>query len=170
MRQIIFLKIVLFGIINMMAQDSVLEGKLIVANPEDLEIAKNELQIYLVSCEPDRIAEVKDNLTFKFENLNPGEYELLFFPNGDTDYSNRRIHIDSKKNNVKHEIHYFYNCKYDVSKKDKTCPICKKQNRVIPIQYGLTVLFGNENKFWPGGCIIFDCQPNWYCKRDKIEF
>jgi len=169
MQQYTFLILFLFGT-NLIAQNAILEGKLIVANPEDIEIVKNELEVCITSCGPDRIAEVKDNLTFKFENLNPGEYELLFFPNGDTDYSNRKILIDSEKSIVKHETNYFYNCRYNVSKSNKTCPECKKKNRVIPIEYGLIISYGNPKDFWPGGCIIFDCQPNWYCKRDKIEF
>lgn len=167
MKKIVFLILVLFSV-NITAQNSILEGKLIVANPADLEIAKNELQIYLVSCAPDRIAEVKDDLTFKFENLNPGEYELLFFPNGDTDYSNRKIHIDSEKSNINHEINYFYNCKYDVSKDNKTCPKCKKQNRVIPVENSF---LSYDKESFPLGCLrISECEPNWYCKRDKFLF
>ncbi|PHR13722.1 MAG: hypothetical protein COA40_04040 [Aequorivita sp.] len=156
--------------LNIVSQNTTLEGKLIVANPQDIEIVKNELEVYLTSCGPDKMIDVGDDLTFKFENLQPGEYELLFFPNGDTDYLNRKIYIDSGKRIVNFETYYFYNCRYNISENNKTCPKCKKENRVIPVKYGLIISSGNPTDYWPGGCIVFDCQPHWYCKRDKIEF
>lgn len=170
MRQITFHLLLFLSVLNIGAQNITLEGKLIIANSEDLEIAKNEVQVYLVSCEPDRIVDVKDDLTFKFQNLNAGDYELMFLPFSQTNYLDRSIHIDSVKSTVKIDIDYFYKCRYNISKNNKTCPKCKKQNRVIPIKYGFFISSNNSQDYWPGGCIIFNCQPHWYCKRDKIEF
>jgi RNA polymerase subunit RPABC4/transcription elongation factor Spt4 len=165
MKKIGFLILLLFSVINIIAQNSILEGKLIVTNPEDLEIAKNEVQIYLISCEPDEFANVNDNLTFKFENIKAGDYELLFFPYAETNYLNRNIHIDSGET-ITIDVEYFYNCKYDVSKDNKTCPKCKKTNRVISTSHS----FFYDKKSYSLGCIKSDCEPNWYCKRDKLEF
>jgi hypothetical protein len=67
-------------------------------------------------------------------------------------------------------------CKYDASLNNKRCPVCKKKNKVIPIRYGLLgsikgdPLKNNGRTFKAGGCKISDCDPHWYCKRDKIEF
>jgi hypothetical protein len=66
-------------------------------------------------------------------------------------------------------------CKYEKSKKDKTCPVCKKKDQSIPIVYGLLVDTGKktrrkEKEFYTGGCVISGCDPNWYCKRDKRKF
>jgi hypothetical protein len=76
---------------------------------------------------------------------------------------------------IKLNVHQF--CKYDASINDKTCPICHKKDKVIPIRYGLPVSVNGENpmkhegKTWKaGGCNISKCDPNWYCKRDRTEF
>lgn len=70
-------------------------------------------------------------------------------------------------------------CKYDRSANLKECPVCHKSDQVIPIVYGLLVSIPDSNRkkkkhkqsdFYPGGCEITCCDPNWYCRRDKIEF
>lgn len=168
MRQRIILILLLLSVLNIASQNAILEGKMIVTNPEDIEIVKNELEVYLTSCGPDKMIDVGDDLTFKFENLQPGEYELLFFPNGDTDYLNRNINIDPGENTVRINVEYFYNCKYNVSKNNKTCPKCKKSNRVVPVTHGF---LSYDNKSFSLGCLIVsDCEPNWFCKRDKLLF
>lgn len=65
-------------------------------------------------------------------------------------------------------------CKYD--KKNKTCPKCHKRDKAIPIVYGLIVSTkdskddGMYETYYPGGCNVTCCDPNWYCKRDKFEY
>ncbi len=66
-----------------------------------------------------------------------------------------------------------FNCSYNWD--IKTCPICKKTDLVIPIVYGLIVVTSKRKKrkgpeFYQGGCVIPDCGPNWYCKRDDKRF
>ncbi|RZK12258.1 MAG: hypothetical protein EOO46_03785 [Flavobacterium sp.] len=84
-------------------------------------------------------------------------------------------------------------CPYQ-GKDNKVCPFCKKSNAVIPIVYGMIakVKFkdkdGNsinanglritsedlkkkdEDEYISGGCVVKECQPYWFCKRDKKEF
>ena len=59
-------------------------------------------------------------------------------------------------------------------KKDKTCPVCKKNDGVIQILYGLPgeELFNEaeQGKVKLGGCVVTNFDPHWYCKRDKKEF
>lgn len=68
-------------------------------------------------------------------------------------------------------------CKYNLHIADKICPKCKKANHVIPIWFGLEMpLFdkkGNEiktEKHYSRGCIVSNCDPHWYCEKDKFEF
>jgi len=61
-------------------------------------------------------------------------------------------------------------CEYDKHKDDRTCPICGKQDRVVPIVYGLVVGPMDTKNFYYAGCLVTDCDPNWYCKRDKYKF
>lgn len=59
-------------------------------------------------------------------------------------------------------------------KKKNACPVCNKQDEVIPIVYGLPdPILGEkekQGKVQLGGCVISDSDPQWYCKRDRIEF
>ncbi len=74
------------------------------------------------------------------------------------------------------EIIYPLTCTYDKNRCNKTCPKCRNMDQVIPIRYGLIVddLFydeKNEEEYYPGGCELYGkCNPNWHCKRDKVEF
>jgi len=63
-------------------------------------------------------------------------------------------------------------CEYDEHSKNKTCPICGKRDKVVPIEYGLPIgEIDKKNKHvYYGGCKITNCDPNWYCKRDKYKF
>jgi len=59
-------------------------------------------------------------------------------------------------------------------KKKIACPICGKKDMVIPIIYGMPdeELFeeSEQGKVHLGGCVIGSEDPEWYCKRDEIEF
>ncbi|WP_197070418.1 carboxypeptidase regulatory-like domain-containing protein [Hymenobacter sp. DG25B] len=56
----------------------------------------------------------------------------------------------------------------------KTCPVCMKEDQVIPIVYGLPskrmMERAKNNKIKLAGCQITGCDPQWYCKRDEREF
>lgn len=68
-------------------------------------------------------------------------------------------------------------CDFNKNALNNICPKCKQSDKVLPIEYGLSVpLFdknGNSLKTtptYPGGCMVSNCDPTWFCKRDKIEF
>jgi len=72
---------------------------------------------------------------------------------------------------------YAHYCQYDASIKNKTCPVCKRKDAVIPIVYGYPVtthgedpMKNNGKKYILAGCEISGCDPHWYCKRDKTSF
>jgi hypothetical protein len=73
------------------------------------------------------------------------------------------------------EINFEFTCQYEKHEKDKTCPICLKSDRVVPVAYGMLIvpMKGSPNDtsyYWAGTDQIPLCHPNWYCKRDKFEF
>jgi hypothetical protein len=61
-------------------------------------------------------------------------------------------------------------CRYDASKKNNTCPVCKKKRHVIPVLYGLPVGEMDWDNYYYAGCEVTCCDPHWYCKKDKITF
>jgi hypothetical protein len=61
-----------------------------------------------------------------------------------------------------------------MKRKPKKCPVCRKNDEVIPIAYGYP---GEEmiedfeaGRIKLGGCVIEPDQPRWYCKRDQKPF
>jgi 4-hydroxy-3-methylbut-2-en-1-yl diphosphate synthase IspG/GcpE len=54
------------------------------------------------------------------------------------------------------------------------CPMCGKEDQVIPIQYGEPTAKAyeeeREGQLILGGCIVTGVSPDWYCKRDDLEF
>ncbi|SDL75580.1 Carboxypeptidase regulatory-like domain-containing protein [Salinimicrobium catena] len=54
------------------------------------------------------------------------------------------------------------------------CPVCNKKDEVIPVVYGMptekTMKKADQGKVKLGGCVVSDCEPKWYCKRDKRWF
>ncbi|MGC4021839.1 MAG: hypothetical protein QM734_07865 [Cyclobacteriaceae bacterium] len=64
-------------------------------------------------------------------------------------------------------------CPY--AKSTAKCPVANHEDNVLPIIYGL--LYGDEfatklknKEIVMGGCIVTDCDPNWYCKKHDIRF
>ena len=75
------------------------------------------------------------------------------------------------------ELTFPEDCKFMKHSLIKLCPKCKRSDRVIPIAYGLGIpiidSLGNvkkEEKSYPGGCTVSNCDPSWYCERDKLKF
>ena len=112
---------------------------------------------------------------FSFKTIAPGDYSIRISSVGYRDTLFRNITITSDTT-LKLDISRY--CQYDASKKNKTCPKCRKKDQVIPIVYGLPVSLDGKHPmdehektvYWAGCEIITDCKPNWYCKRDKTEF
>lgn len=115
------------------------------------------------------ISATDKNGDFKICNISPGTYNLRvgFIGYGDTIISNIKITSDTI---INFKIVLPPICQYDKSFKNNTCPICHKKDSVVKIIYGLPIGPINENKYFYAGCIITDCDPNWYCKRDKNKF
>lgn len=117
---------------------------------------------------------IKDDLSFRFDSLKSDTFLLSISPHSYPYNSRYIIHLkDEETQNV--NIPYSSTCPYDKSK-DGICPVCKKKDEVIPIRYGLIAVKiaknkkPNKRKYKPGGCMIMDCQPNWFCERDQKDF
>ncbi len=111
------------------------------------------------------------NGDFIIDNIPAGIYDLKisFIGFQDTTLTSIKVSNDTI---IDLYIDYPPHCKY--KQDDKTCPICKKKDKVIPIVYGLPgkrlLKKAEKGKVKLGGCIITGCDPKWYCKRDKKEF
>ncbi|WP_299180759.1 hypothetical protein [uncultured Chryseobacterium sp.] len=108
------------------------------------------------------------NKEFEFKDLVDGIYKLQVL---NEDYKQNIFEIKfSQKLN---QIFYVEKlCKYRENK-SKVCPNCKSDKKVVPIFYGLTTgkfMKQNRNKYHFEGCEISNCDPSWYCKKDKLEF
>lgn len=70
------------------------------------------------------------------------------------------------------DIHFQQSCR-SLSITD-VCPICHSNKNVIPIIYGYPTQKGmrraKRGKFILGGCMVNDCSPAHYCKKDNIQF
>jgi hypothetical protein len=115
-----------------------------------------------------------ENGKFQFQNVSVGEYYIKIHSIEYTDTIFSKINF-SGDTILTFDVHKF--CRYDSSINNKTCPICHKKDKVIPIIYGLLISTNGEDpmkdegiKFKAGGCEKTNCDPNWYCKRDKLEF
>jgi hypothetical protein len=62
----------------------------------------------------------------------------------------------------------------EAARASNTCPVCRSNKDVIPIQYGLPTPETRKNAkrglVHLGGCIIFPCAPRHFCKKDGLEF
>lgn len=111
---------------------------------------------------------VDKELKFKFEDIKQDSIFLYIEPRS-YPYN---IFYDYKFNITKSqfaEIPYQPVCPY--SKNNIFCPKCNKNDKSIPIIYGLVLIKRlKSKKYHLGGCLTTDCDPIWYCKRDKVEY
>ncbi len=121
----------------------------------------------------DVVASSDEQGKFWIDNVLPGTYDLrLEFP-GLKDLVVRNIQVDSGQVRFV-ELSYPEPCPNVRDIHNKQCPTCHEKNKVVPIVYGLPseklAKQAQKGKVFLGGCVIFDCSPQWYCKRDKLEF
>jgi hypothetical protein len=115
--------------------------------------------------------ELKDHLIFRFDSLDFVGWTITVY----NKFNNlsTQLYISGITKDTLVEIVFPAPCKYDSSFVSKRCPKCKKDNMVIPILYGYvrkSSYKDNLKKYKIGGCIVSDCQPRYYCKRDDLDF
>ena len=127
------------------------------------------------------------NGEFLLDSLREGIYTIKINYAGFRDSIISNITVKNAQSSTL-TIYYPAPCRFDSNRNNKTCPICNKSNKVLPISYGLPVFtdkYGNdiqnrrkrnatirrfEKERYFGGCEITGCDPNWYCKRCKYKF
>ena len=111
------------------------------------------------------------NGRFKIQNLKPGEYEISFSLVG---YGRPKL----RKCNIYQDSTIFIDltlaeCEYD-KLGQPSCPICNKTDEAISIFYGEptkgTLRKAKKGSILIGGSTVSNCDPYWYCKRDKSKF
>lgn len=57
---------------------------------------------------------------------------------------------------------------------EQTCPVCRRSDSVVSIIYGMPsydlFLEAERGLVHLGGCCVSEENPQWYCKRDAVEF
>ncbi|RYJ43830.1 hypothetical protein [Flavobacterium beibuense] len=155
------------------SQTGKIQGKLIIENNDDIALVKQNTLIILFNENRTDTIRPDENLNFTFKNLPEGLYTIKFSPKSyPTDVRYKVTLKSGEALNV--NLKYAITCPYKETE-DHNCPVCGKNDKVIPIIYGLVI--GNrktkeeeEDKYFPGGCIVSDCQPDWYCERDQKKF
>lgn len=171
MKNLVLLLCILVSFSVCYAQNGVIKGQIIPEIPsEKLQILK-KTKVILTLNETEFIAQLDNELKFEFKHLKPGHFKLYIEPRSPQYNFTYKGSIEANKT-LEMGIPYSINCKYDLSKNEKRCPVCKKKDKVIPIYYGLLIDTKNEEgkKYKSGGCTTTGCDPNWYCKRDNNEF
>lgn len=168
----------MFSIYQGFCQSGEISGKLLIANEEERNAMPSKVYAILKYENSRDSIQVDEKFNFKFENLPSGKYYLGFsiqnFPRNFYYIYNLK---DDEKINI--DIEFKPICPYQNSKEKTSCPLCKKEDKVIEIVYGLraTIVKKGEKenlkskiKVFEGGCVVSDCQPSWYCERDKTKF
>ena len=141
-------------------------------NPAEKKYLSEKIIVIVKQKEKIDTAVVDHNLNFAFQNVKSDSFGFRIVPPSKLPLSSIKY---SSENEIKVlEIGYSPVCKYSDSRIKTNCPTCDRKNQVVPIVYGLIMEIGTrknkKQKSKRGGCIVTDCQPNWYCKRDSTEF
>jgi hypothetical protein len=188
MKEKIFLYFLLISF-SCFSQTGKLTGKLILKDVENYKKVSENTFIILKDGKRIDSVKVDDKLSFSFENLSTDTLRVFTSPRS---YPINRCYLiylkEHESKNI--EIPYFSTCPYSKDK-NNTCPVCNKNDKVLPIVYGLIAKLtykdkngnptdkngniiskeeGEKIKYIEGGCVTMDCQPNWFCQRDQLNF
>lgn len=156
------------------SQSGNIAGKLNLLDMENKDEVLKNVCIILTSKSFKDSVKLNDDFSFHFTNL-PADTFYISFSRRSYPYDSRYMIYLNDKENEKVNIDYSSTCPFDKTK-DGVCPICKRTDEVIPIHYGLIISKIQKGKkpakrkYYPGGCVILDCQASWYCERDKKKF
>ena len=81
---------------------------------------------------------------------------------------------DMSKSSLNLSFEFPERCQYNLRGINKNCPKCHKTDKVLPVCYGLPIYNEKGEALGPkchiAGCIVSECDPAWYCNRDKLSF
>ena len=156
------------------SQTGKITGKVNLLDRENKSLLLDSTYVILTSKNIYDSTKLDVDFSFHFDNLLSDTF-YISFSRRSYPYDSRYVIYLRNSENEKVNIDYSSTCPYDKIK-DGVCPICKMKDEVIPIHYGLITSKiekdkkPSKRKYYPGGCVISDCQANWYCERDKKEF
>ncbi|WP_103068133.1 hypothetical protein [Aquimarina sediminis] len=141
-KQVFNFIIIVFCFLSSLAQSGVINGALIAETPSEKQQIMEKTKVILNIRGDEKTVSIDKNLKFSFQNLSSDTIQIRTEP---PSFSQNRIIIGFLKpdETLVLKIPYSLTCKYDKSKNNKTCPICKKEDNTIPIVYGLII---NINK------------------------
>jgi len=174
MKTLIFtLFVFVYGCVS--AQTGSFTCKLIFDSPDDPNL--NELTIELKGTSIARFILLEKKTEFSTNNLQSDTISIHISDLGCRDTVISNVVVKSGETTML-EVHFPSTCEYDKSVNDKTCPVCGKKDKSIPVEYGLLIhknkraqrKFEKNPTFYAAACEITCCNPHWYCKRDKKSF
>ena len=100
--------------------------------------------------------------------LKTGYYRVSLIKNEKIEEGKDSIYIDKNQRLILN-LKLVGPCLYNYPK--NSLPLCPQNHsdNILHIVYGL-IPFLDETKFKRGGCVITDCDPQFYCTKHKIEF
>lgn len=121
---------------------------------------------------------------FDFKEMDTLKYGLLYIKEGFTSYWDNsctvlpdQIVFKNRRLFTAKDLEDRQSCYFNQSNHKPKCHICKKRDKVIPYKYGLvprvpeSMVSSNpdDSLYRIGGCVISNCQAEWYCKRDRVD-
>lgn len=108
---------------------------------------------------------------FELQNIPEGLYDLRIRNKGFADTTLTAIRV-LRDSTITLTIDYNLPCQFDY--RIKTCPVCEKEDDIIPLSYGKPsedlMQKEKDGLVRLAGCEMTGCDPSWYCKRDDVEF
>lgn len=164
------LLLLLFACFRVFAQTGEIRGKLLLQDIENIESVLNNTWVILKTVTRLDSVKVNDDLSFVFKDVKADTIRIYIKPRTYPVDRSYKFYFDGRALK-EFEFEYSSTCPFR-KKADNACPVCNKKDKVIPISYGLidNTDKKTERKYKPGGCVVSDCQPNWFCERDAKDF
>ncbi|GAB1345848.1 hypothetical protein MASR1M29_16230 [Cloacibacterium normanense] len=127
-----------------------------------------EIKLKKINSEKEYFSTSDMDGNFRFSNIENGDYQFTI----NNEFYDKNIFLIKINGDTSLNIFVKKFCQYHENK-TSVCPKCKSSEKVVPIFYGLTTLDfmkKNKKKYHFAGCELSYCMPNWYCKRDRLEF
>ena len=127
-----------------------------------------EIKLKKINSEKEYFSTSDMDGNFRFSNIENGDYQFTI----NNEFYDKNIFLIKINGDTSLNIFVKNFCQYHENK-TSVCPKCKSSQKVVPIFYGLTTLDfmkKNKKKYHFAGCELSYCMPNWYCKRDRLEF
>ena len=127
-----------------------------------------EIKLKKINSEKEYFSTSDMDGNFRFSNIENGDYQFTI----NNEFYDKKNFLIKINGDTSLNIFVKKFCQYHENK-TSVCPKCKSSQKVVPIFYGLTTLDfmkKNKKKYHFAGCELSYCMPNWYCKRDRLEF